>query len=126
MRSYEAEPAAVDRDAENGWEVVPHPGGISLEGVRVAGFRDRTAAGLDMQVLPQPAVIVIIGLGDDPVTVESATGHQPRRSFVAAMSSGPARVRGERVECIEMCLSPRPPMHCWASPTRTGRFRHRS
>ena len=68
MRSYGAEPAAVDRDADSAWEVVPQLGGKTLDGVRVAGFRDRIAAGLDMQVLPQPAVVVIIGLGDEAVS----------------------------------------------------------
>lgn len=107
MRSHGAEPAAVDRGAANAWEVVPHLGGKTLDGVRVAGFRDRVAAGLNMQVLPQPAVVVIIGLGDEPLTVESASGHRRRSSFLAALSPGPARVRAERVECIEMFLSPR-------------------
>ncbi len=97
----------MDRDAENGWEVARPLGGPSLDGVRMAGFRDRVAAGLDMRVLPQPAVIVVIGLGGDPLTVESATGQQPMRSLVASLSPGPARIRGERVECVEVCLSPR-------------------
>ncbi|MCM2387287.1 helix-turn-helix domain-containing protein [Streptomyces albipurpureus] len=112
MRSHETGSAPMDRDAGNGWEVVRPLGGTSLDGtfldgVRIAGFRDRTASGLDMQVLPQPAVIVVIGLGDDPVTVESATGRRPMRSLVAALSPGPVRVRGERVECIEVRLPPR-------------------
>ncbi|MGW0563547.1 helix-turn-helix transcriptional regulator [Streptomyces sp. NPDC003016] len=107
MRRHEVGATPMDRDAENGWEVARPLGGTSLDGVRMAGFRDRIAAGLDMQVLPQPAVIVVIGLGGDPVTVESATGRQPMRSLVASLSPGPARVRGERVECVEVCLSPR-------------------
>ncbi|WP_433544252.1 helix-turn-helix domain-containing protein (plasmid) [Streptomyces sp. CA-294286] len=107
MRRHQAGTAPADRDAENGWEVARPVGGTSLDGVRMAGFRDRAAAGLDMRVLPQPAVIVVIGLGDSPVTVESATGRQPMRSLVASMSPGRARIRGEHVECVELCLSPR-------------------
>ncbi|WP_251015057.1 AraC family transcriptional regulator [Streptomyces sp. ISL-99] len=107
MRTHEVGAAPMDRDAENGWEVARPLRGTSLDGVRMAGFRDRVAAGLDMQVLPQPAVIVVIGLGGDPFTVESATGHQPTRSLVASLSPGPARIRSERVECVEVCLSPR-------------------
>lgn len=106
MRSHQVGSAPLHRDAEYGWEVVQRPGGTSLAGVRMAGFRDRMAAGLDMRVLPQPAVIVVIGLGEEPVTVESATGHQRVRSLVASLSPGPARIRGERVECVEACLSP--------------------
>ncbi|MEV0123233.1 AraC family transcriptional regulator [Streptomyces sp. NPDC050703] len=107
MRRNEVGATSMDRDAENGWEVARPLGGTALGGVRMTGFRDRVAAGLDMQVLPQPTVIVVIGLGGNLVTVESATGHQPMRSLVASLSPGPARVRGERVECVEVSLSPR-------------------
>lgn len=107
MRSYGTGSAATDRDAENGWEVARPFGGTSLDGVGMAGFRDVSAIGLDMQVLPQPAVIVVIGLGDAPLTVEDSAGHQPLRSFVAALSPGATRIRGEHVECIELRLSPR-------------------
>ncbi|MDO0935385.1 AraC family transcriptional regulator [Streptomyces sp. DG2A-72] len=108
MRSYEVRIYPIDRDVdEDGWEVARPLGGTSVDGVGMAGFRDRVATGLDLQVLPQPAVIVVIGLGHDPLTVEGGKGHQPLRSFVAALAPGPARVRGERVECIEMRLSPR-------------------
>ncbi|MCT9142179.1 helix-turn-helix domain-containing protein [Streptomyces violarus] len=100
MRSYEAE-------SEPGWDVVLPRGDLSLDGVRMAGFRERTAGGLDLRVLPQPAVIVVIGLGDEPFSVEGATGHRPLRSLVAALSPGPARIRGAGVECVEMSLSPR-------------------
>ncbi|MGW7413720.1 helix-turn-helix domain-containing protein [Streptomyces sp. NPDC054863] len=107
MRRHEVGVTPMDRDAEIGWEVARPLGGTSLDGVRMAGFRDRIDVGLDLRVLPQPAVTVIIGLGGDPVTVESATGHRPMRSFVASLAPGPARIRGERVECVEVCLSPR-------------------
>ncbi|WP_461006397.1 helix-turn-helix domain-containing protein [Streptomyces capparidis] len=107
MRNHDAGADPVDRDAANGWEVVRPLGGTSVDGVRMAGYRDRTGAGLDMQVLPQPAVIVVIGLGDDPFTVEGATGHESLSGLVAGLSPGPARIRGERVECVELRLSPR-------------------
>ncbi|MEU7510588.1 helix-turn-helix domain-containing protein [Streptomyces sp. NPDC042898] len=106
MRRHEVGAAPSDRDAENGWEVARPLGGTTLDGVRMAGFRDDIAAGLDMRVLPQPVVVVVIGLGDNPVMVESAAGHRPMRSLVASLSPGPARIRGERVECVEVCLSP--------------------
>ncbi|MEU3478180.1 helix-turn-helix domain-containing protein [Streptomyces sp. NPDC033754] len=107
MRRHEVGASPSDRDAENGWEVARPLGGTTLDGVRMAGFRDDIAAGLDMRVLPQPVVVVVIGLGDNPVTVESAAGRRPMRSLVASLSPGPARIRGERVECVEVCLSPR-------------------
>ncbi|MFE5482778.1 helix-turn-helix transcriptional regulator [Streptomyces sp. NPDC056527] len=107
MRRHEVGVTLMDRDAENGWEVAHPLGGTSLDGVRMAGFRNRIAAGLDMRVLPQPTVVVVIELGGNPFSVECATGHQPMRSLVASLSPGPARIRGERVECVEVCLSPR-------------------
>lgn len=107
MRSYETGSGPMDSDIGKGWEVARPLGGTSVDGVRMAGFRDRTAAGLDMRVLPQPVVVVVIALGDEPVTVEGADGHRPMRSLVAALSPGPVRIRGARVECLEARLSPR-------------------
>ncbi|MFB6824289.1 helix-turn-helix domain-containing protein [Streptomyces virginiae] len=95
-----------ERTAHDRWEVARPLGGTSLDGVRIAGFRDLTGSGLDMRVLPQPAVIVVIGLGPDPVTVESAQGHRPLDGLVASLSPGPARIHGEGVECVEVALSP--------------------
>ncbi|MBG0857503.1 helix-turn-helix transcriptional regulator [Streptomyces spinoverrucosus] len=106
MGSYAVGSAPVHRDTEDGWEVARPLGGTSLDGVRMAGFRDRVDAGLDMRVLPQPAVIVVIGLGEEPFTVEGTAGRRPFRSLVAALSPGPTRILGERVECLEMGLSP--------------------
>ncbi|MGI5340231.1 helix-turn-helix domain-containing protein [Streptomyces sp. CA-181903] len=106
MRMDDMDPAPLDgsADAGNGWEAVL--GGTRLPGVRMAGFRDRAAGGLHKRVLPLPEVVVVIGLGEDPFTVEGATGRQSVRSFVAALASGPARVGGAHVECVEMRLSP--------------------
>ncbi|MFJ3516189.1 MULTISPECIES: helix-turn-helix transcriptional regulator [unclassified Streptomyces] len=96
-----------ERSSDNRWEVARPLRGTSIDGVRMAGFRDRTGRGLDMRVLPQPAVIIVIGLGAGPVTVESTSGHRPLRGLVASLSPGPARIRGEGVECVEVALSPR-------------------
>ncbi|MEU8779456.1 AraC family transcriptional regulator [Streptomyces sp. NPDC048606] len=89
------------------WEVARPRGGSLPSGVRMAGFRDRDAGGLDLRVLPQPAVIVVINLGPTPITVEGACGDRRLGGLVAAMSPGPARIRGEAVECVEVALSPR-------------------
>ncbi|MEO3751015.1 helix-turn-helix domain-containing protein [Streptomyces sp. B6B3] len=107
MRSHDVRADPGDREAGNGWEVVRPRGGSSLDGVGMAGFRDLAAAGLDMRVLPQPAVIVVIGIGDDPFTVEGGAGRRSSRTLVAGLSPGPARIRGARVECVELRLSPR-------------------
>lgn len=111
MRSHDVGIAPTHRDTEYGWEVALPCGSTSLKGVQMAGFRDRAATGLDMRVLPQPAVVVVIGFGDGPVTVDGTDGTDAERrrmsSFVAGLSPGPALVRGERVACVEVRLSPR-------------------
>lgn len=73
----------------------------------MAGFRDRLSGRLDMRVLPQPAVIVVIGLGSGPITVDEGCGPRPLDGLVASLTPGPARVRGQGVECVEVALSPR-------------------
>ncbi|MFJ8464603.1 helix-turn-helix domain-containing protein [Streptomyces swartbergensis] len=103
MRSYEV-------GSEPGWDVVLPRDGVSLDGVRMAGFRERAAPGLDLRVLPQPAVVVVIGLGESPFSVDGAHGHQYLPSLAAALTPGRARIRGagvECVECVEMRLTPR-------------------
>ncbi|MFE9118311.1 helix-turn-helix domain-containing protein [Streptomyces sp. NPDC007172] len=106
MHSYAMGPAAPDHDAGTGWEVARPLGPLSLGGVRMAGFRDRVAAGLDKRVFAQPSVVVVIGLGDEPFVIEDERGAQPLSGFVSPLSPGRARVRGERVECVEMRLTP--------------------
>ncbi|WP_405445678.1 helix-turn-helix transcriptional regulator [Streptomyces erythrochromogenes] len=107
MPRDDAGDAPPERTAHNRWEVARPRGGTSPDGVRMAGYRDRTGSSLDMQVLPQPAVIVVIGLGTGPITVECASGHRPLEGLVASLSPRPARIRGEGVECVEVALSPR-------------------
>ncbi|MFH8254150.1 helix-turn-helix domain-containing protein [Streptomyces roseolus] len=114
----EARAVAVDHGPEGdggtgrGWEVVRPGGAPAVAGVRMAGFRDRVGRALDLRVLPQPAVVVVIGLGSEPFTVEGGTTQRPSTSptphpsLVASLSPGPARVRGRAIECVEMCLSP--------------------
>lgn len=93
-------------DRLRGWEVAcpRHPS--PLAGVEVAGFRDRAAAGLDMRVIPQPNVTVVIELGDDALAVEHTNGSRALRSLAAGLSPGEARIRGERVDCVEVRMSP--------------------
>ncbi|MCX5384364.1 AraC family transcriptional regulator [Streptomyces sp. NBC_00083] len=106
MRNYDVGSAPRDRDDERGWEVARPRGDASLHGVRMAGFRDRAAAGLDKHVLPRPAVVIVIGLGDTPFTLEGACGSRRLTGFAASLVPGATRVRGERVECVEMHVSP--------------------
>ncbi len=96
----------MDREEAAGWEVTVPVDGARIGGVQLAAFRDRLGTGLDMRVLPQPVVTVVIGFEDDMLTVDGTTGRQTLGSLVAALFPGPTRIRGERVECVEMHLSP--------------------
>ncbi|MER7521186.1 helix-turn-helix domain-containing protein [Streptomyces sp. NPDC126499] len=85
----EAGDVAEDRGAGSGWEVARPGGAPAIAGVRMAGFRDRVGRALDLRVLPQPTVVVVLGLGDDPFTVEGATGQHPLASSSPSPSLTP-------------------------------------
>ncbi|QEV21181.1 helix-turn-helix domain-containing protein [Streptomyces alboniger] len=89
-----------------GWEVARPRGGTPFDGVDMAGFRDRDAMGLDSWVLPQPAVTVVFEFGGDSIGVEQADGSEMLGGLAAGMSPGPTRIRGRRVHCVEVRLSP--------------------
>ncbi|RFU84750.1 helix-turn-helix domain-containing protein [Streptomyces triticagri] len=106
MSSQEAGLDLTDHGTEGGWEATAH-GSAPLDGVRTAGFRDTAAVGLDLRVIPQPVVVVVIGLGGEQFAIETPAGSMALSSFVAAPAPGPIRVLGDQVECVEMRLSPR-------------------
>lgn len=93
-------------DRLRGWEVACPRRAAPLDSVVVAGFRDRAATGLDLRVIPQPIVTVVIELGDDALAVENPDGTRALRSFTAGLSPGAARIRGARVDCVEIQMSP--------------------
>ncbi|GAA3091532.1 helix-turn-helix domain-containing protein [Streptomyces rectiviolaceus] len=98
--------ALYEGDRLSGWEVACPRRPSPFDGVEVAGFRDRAAGGLDLRVIPQPIVTVVIELGDDALDVENTSGSRALRSFAAGLSPGEARIRGERVDCVEIRMSP--------------------
>ncbi|AZM56572.1 AraC family transcriptional regulator [Streptomyces sp. WAC 01529] len=89
-----------------GWEVARPRGGTPFDGVDVAGFRDRDARGFDSWVLPQPTVTVVLEFGGDSLAVEQADGTKALGGLAAGMAPGPTRIRGQRVDCVEIRLSP--------------------
>ncbi|MFD4481190.1 helix-turn-helix domain-containing protein [Streptomyces sp. NPDC058471] len=93
-------------DRLRGWEVARPRRAAPLDGVEIAGFRDRAAAGLDLRVLPQPVLTIVIELGDDALVVENTGGSRALWSLAAGMSPGAVRVRAERVDCVEVHMSP--------------------
>ena len=80
----------------------------------MAGFRARSTDPVDLQVVPYPAVTVVIDLGDG-VLVDDASGRQQRGSVVAGLAPGTVRGRGRDIECLQLRLSPVARARgCWA------------
>jgi len=71
----------------------------------MAGFRERAADALDLQVVPYPAVTVAVDLGDGFI-VDDASGRRQRGSVVVGMAPGDVRARGGDIECLQVRLSP--------------------
>jgi AraC-like DNA-binding protein len=99
MRS--AEPS---RDAATWWHIATPSWPMRLPGVSMAGFSDRTANLVDIQVVPYPAVTVVVDL-DGGLRVDHASGQQ-RGSVVVGLAPGNVRGSGRHVECLQMRLSP--------------------
>jgi AraC-like DNA-binding protein len=71
----------------------------------MAGFRDQAKGLVDLEVVPYPAVTVVIDLGDG-LLVEQAGGSQQRGSIAAGLALSGVRGRGRDIECLQMRLSP--------------------
>lgn len=87
------------------WDIATPSGPGRLTGVTMAGFADRANDLVDMQVIPYPAVTLVIDLGDG-VVVNDVSGRQQRGSVVAGMAPGVVRGRGRDIECLQIRLSP--------------------
>ncbi|MFI5781957.1 helix-turn-helix domain-containing protein [Nocardia sp. NPDC051570] len=98
-------PIVSERELGGGWELV-RPTAYAMGDVVISGFRDRTAAGLDMSILALPAITVAIQFGDSEFMVENAVGRRTFGGVVAGLSPGAHRLRGSRVECVEVRLAP--------------------
>lgn len=94
------------RDCGLGWDFGYPVGAATVDGAAVIGFRDRGGAGLDIRVTALPAVTVLIGFGENDLIVDSDAGRWTLDGFVAGLPGGTMRIRGERVECVEVRLSP--------------------
>ena len=93
------------RDAEAMWDIaVPsRPGRVA--GVSMAGFSDRAKDVVDLQVVPYPAVTLVIDLGGGLV-VDDADGRRHRGSVVAGLTPGEVRVHTQHIEALQVRLSP--------------------
>jgi hypothetical protein len=95
----------LDRDRDVGWDFGGPVGVAPVGGAAMIGFRDCGAAGLDIRV-GIPAVTVVIEFGENDLIVDNAGGRHALTGFVSGFLSGTMRVRSERVECVEVRLSP--------------------
>jgi AraC-like DNA-binding protein len=100
MRSAESA-----RDAASIWDVaVPSLPG-RLPGVSMAGFRERGRDLVDLEVVPYPAVTVVVDFGDG-LLVDDVSGRQQRGSAVLGLAPGGVRGSGRDIECLQVRLSP--------------------
>jgi AraC-like DNA-binding protein len=96
----------VNHERTTGWDIARPAGHAPLGGAAAIGYRDRGAAGFDIPVVAIPAVTVVIEFGGNELTVDSTVGRQVFGGFVTGFPRGTMRIRSERVECIEVRLSP--------------------
>lgn len=74
--------------------------------MRIAGFRDRSAGPVEGPLFPHPAVTLVVAFGEGSLVVADAGGRHQGGSFVAGLVTGAAGMRGEKVMCLEVRLSP--------------------
>lgn len=98
-------PAEWARDAAARWDIATPTRPGRLPGVAMAGFRDRTTDVVDLQVVPYPAVTLVLDLGEG-LLVDDVGGRQQRGSAVLGLTPGGVRVRGRDIECLQVRLSP--------------------
>src|SRR5215469_885152 len=84
---------------------VPRPSG-QLPGVRMAGFRQRIPALVDIAMIAHPSVTLIFDLSEAGGIVYDACGRHQRGSFVAGLLPGQLRAGGWNGECLQIRLSP--------------------
>lgn len=87
------------------WQIAVPSRPSRLDGVRMAGFRDRADNLVTMAVIPHPAVTLVVDLGDG-VRVDDAAGGQRHGSIAAGIAPGAIRGSGRRIEVLQIRLSP--------------------
>ncbi|MGH3503993.1 MAG: helix-turn-helix domain-containing protein [Nocardioidaceae bacterium] len=97
--------AEAFREAAAMWDIaVPSRPG-RLPGVSMAGFSGRASDLVDLQIVPYPAVTVVVDFGNG-LLVDDVSGRQQEGSVVLGLAPGGVRGRGRDIECLQLRLSP--------------------
>ncbi|MGW8375126.1 helix-turn-helix domain-containing protein [Streptomyces sp. ODS28] len=86
-------------------EVVPPPRPARLNGVSMAGFRDRGPGTLDMRAVPHPSVTLALDFGPGALHVEDAAGRRGA-TVAAGLAFAGLRVSGRDLLAVQVRLSP--------------------
>jgi AraC-like DNA-binding protein len=88
------------------WDVARPPAPSRVPGVSMAGFRDIGTGPVDISAVAHPAVTLVFEVGDSSLVVEDMSGREERGSIAVGLTPGPLRVRGKRIEAVQVRLSP--------------------
>ncbi|MFC6159916.1 helix-turn-helix domain-containing protein [Kribbella jiaozuonensis] len=77
-----------------------------LPGVRMAGFRHRAPAFVDIAMVAHPSVTLIVDLSDDDGIVYGAHGRSEKGSAFVGLLPGEVHAAGTLGECLQVRLSP--------------------
>jgi AraC-like DNA-binding protein len=72
----------------------------------MAGFRDHSAAPIDLRAVPHSAVTLVIEFGPGRLEIDHAAGHQQHGCVIAGLAFGRLQARGEGIESLQVRLSP--------------------
>jgi AraC-like DNA-binding protein len=89
------------------WDIACPTQPSRLPGLTMAGFRDRGITPPGLQLIPHPAVTLVLAFGGT-IAVETATGQQRQGDFVTGLGFGEGlrALRAEAFECLQVRLSP--------------------
>jgi len=94
------------RDAAAVWDIATPARPGRLGGVSMAGFRQRTAGEVDLQIVPYPAVTLAIDVGDGVVGVDGRTTPTDASGVVIGLAPDGLRITGHAIEGMQVRLSP--------------------
>ncbi|MEV6064279.1 helix-turn-helix domain-containing protein [Nocardia asteroides] len=96
-------PIVSDHELDSGWELA-RAGSPAWAGMSLSGFRDRSAAGLDMRIVAMPAVTVVVQVGES--LFHTDTSPHTATGLVTGLTPPNLRLRSDRTDCVEVRLAP--------------------